>query len=59
MVLHHKAVAFGGSQTGSARQDYQKQDVAVLYTAIEIFLKDMEKEEVQKLIGINEINLKR
>lgn len=58
MVLHHKVVAFGGPQGGSARQDYQKPDVAVMYTAIEIFLKGMEEEEVQKLIGTNEINLK-
>ncbi|KAF8439531.1 hypothetical protein BGX38DRAFT_1273383 [Terfezia claveryi] len=55
MVLHHKAVA---SQAGSARQDDQKSDVAVIYTAIEIFLKGMEVEEVQKLIGDNEISLK-
>ena len=56
MVLHHKVVA---PQAGSTRQDYQKPDVAVMYTAIEIFLKGMEEEEVQKLIGANEINLKR
>ncbi|KAF8425865.1 hypothetical protein EV426DRAFT_33978 [Tirmania nivea] len=58
MVLHHKVVAFGGPQTGSVRQDYQKLDVAVMYTATEIFLKGMEEEEVQKLIGVNEVNLK-
>lgn len=37
----------------------QKPDAAVMYTAIEIFLKDMDNDEVQRLIGMDEETLKR
>lgn len=37
----------------------QKPDAAVMYTAIEVFLKDMDDGEVQRLIGTNEETLKR
>jgi hypothetical protein len=59
MALHHKVVAFGGPQAGSTRQDYQKPNVAVMYTTIEILLKGIEEEGIQKLIGVNEMNIKR
>ena len=37
----------------------QKPDAAVMYTAIEVFLKDMDNGEVQRLIGMDEETLKR
>ena len=41
------------------QQPAQKPDAAVMYTAIEVFLKDMDGDEVQRLIGTDEETLKR